>query len=125
MFRFKHGKHAYEPLHNVPLNYLKWAVKNMDSLSATDRAAVSFEIHRQEDRREDQGYSYRPSAAPQATPVAVDGAIALELVKEGRRALALKYHPDLDPRNAEKMTRTNATADYLEKRLSMLLGVAT
>lgn len=46
---------------------------------------------------------------------------AHEIVKGGRRALTLKYHPDHGG-NAERMPLTNATADYLEKRLPLLLG---
>ena len=125
MFRFENGKHAGEPLYDVPLSYLKWAAKNMDSLSASDKAAIRTEIYRQEERRSDQGYGgYRPPPPPAVSaPVAVDAAIGLELIKEGRRALALRYHPDREGCDPEKMTRANATADFLEKRIFLLLGV--
>jgi hypothetical protein len=122
-FVFEFGKYAGLPLYDVPLNYLRWAVKNMDSLSAGERSAIRLEIARQESRRDDQGYRSTPPQRPSAPPVAVDTAIGLEIIKEGRRALALKYHPDRggDP---ERMTRANATADYLEKRLPLLLGAS-
>ena len=125
MFQFEFGKHAFEPLYDVPLSYLRWAVKNMDSLSASDQAAIRTEIRRQEERRDDQGYREYRSAPqhPKPTPAAVDAHIALELVREGRRALALKYHPDRGG-DALKMTLANATADYLEERLPLLLAVA-
>jgi len=121
-FRFEFGKHAGEPLHGVPLSYLRWAVKNMDSLSENDRATIRREILRQEDRRRDQGDpNYRYTPPPAAPPIAVDAAIGLEIVKLGRREFSKRCHPDVggDP---EKMTKANATADYLEKRLSLLLG---
>ena len=124
-FKFTFGMHEGKPLYDVPVGYLRWAAKNLDSISESDRATIRREIQRQEERLHDQGYgNYRPAAPPPSpTPVAVDAEIGLLIVREGRRALARRLHPDRggDP---EAMTRCNATADFLEKRLSLLLGAS-
>lgn len=126
-FRFSFGKHASEPLYDVPLSYLRWAVKSMDTLSESDRVAIRTEIYRQAERLDDQGYGeqYSPPRRPAASvPTAVDARIGLELIQAGRRALSQKYHPDINPESAEIMVRCNATADHLMKKLPLLLGGA-
>ena len=130
LFRFSCGKHAGEPLYDVPLSYLKWAVKTMDSLSASEKAALHAEIYRQEERRSDQGYGgqgggwRRPPLPPSGglrLPAGSDPETAVEVIRAGRRALALKHHPDHggDP---SRMLAVNVVADYLESTLKQLTG---
>ena len=129
-FTFEVGKYAGEPLYDVPLSYLKWAVKNMDSLSASDKAAIRTEIYRQEERRSDQGYGGQgggwqmpplPPIGGLRLPAGGDPETAVELIRAGRRALALKYHPDHGG-NPARMLAVNVVSDYLESTLKQLTG---
>ena len=115
------GKHDGKPVSELPDGYLEWAVKTLTDVDADLRRALMAEyIARAAKRAAREGG--RPQTPPAAAlPVAVSVDLALEIVKAGRRALALSLHPDKGG-DAERMTLCNATADFLEKRLPQMLA---
>lgn len=128
---FGFGKYAGKTPDEVPVDYLRWALGSVDDLDPDLETAIraslqkrggGFGGHSQQSGNSHHSRNTYPPP-PAALPVGVSIDIAAELVREGRRAMALKYHPDRQNGDAERMTRANATADHLEKRLRIILGI--
>lgn len=127
---FPFGKHKGKTLDQVPADYCRWVLDNVIELDPDLETAIRASLRKRgggfggqsqksnNSRRGGSSYSVPPSALP----VAVDADIAAEIVKEGRRALAMRYHPDRGGNN-ELMVKVNASADFLETRLRVLLGM--
>ena len=119
------GKHKDLPISQVPTSYLTWVLFSCETPDEDLRFHIQQELAARAKSSSEQKNSNqeRPySRSSSRLPVAVDVTIAAEIVKEGRRALALRYHPDKGG-DGEKMTLVNATADHMEKKLTALLGI--
>jgi hypothetical protein len=124
------GKHADVPLKNVPLAYLKWFEKwygtDADDPDEELLEAVEAECQRRAADRHTQSGNGRHTQEPpkppdrQRVPVGVQPEIAAQIVREGRRALSLKHHPDRGG-NTEQMQKINIAADWLEENARQLL----
>lgn len=121
---FPFGKHKGKTPDECPVDYLRWVIGNVEAIDPDLEAAIHASLRKRGGgfRRHSQRFRYFPPALPTALPVGVSVDVAAELVREGRRALALKYHPDRQGGDAECMTRANATADFLERRVRDLLA---
>ena len=105
------GKHRGQPLDEVPLSYLGWLLEGADFLGRYRglREAIEDEI------RERVGPRWAPPPRPVPWQCPEPG-LARELVAAGRRAMALRHHPDRGG-DTEQMKRTNVVADWLDARL--------
>lgn len=113
------GKHAGCDTSELPSSYLRWAMKTLKDCDPVLKTAIMNEYLSRVAGQE----RYQPPKPPSLKlPAAVSVNLALELVKAGRRALAVQYHPDRPCGDAERMTQANATADYLEQSLPKLLA---
>lgn len=122
------GKFKGELLTEIPEGYLRWLLTDCNSLEESPRAEIERELRgRGGSERGSHGGASQTGEGEQhggptsGLPTAVDRHVAAEIISAGRRALALVRHPDVggDP---ERMVRVNATADYLETRLALVLG---
>jgi hypothetical protein len=95
------GKHRGAPLRDLPNDYLDWLL-GLDDLREPFRSRVEAEANRRRGYREPE----RPMAGP------VDGNTASAIIEAGRRALALKHHPDRGG-DVRSMQAVNDTADRL------------
>ena len=93
------GKHRGEPISDLPSDYLFW-LASLPDLRRPLKYAIEAEVNR------------RLHQAPVVEALPVDGDLAIALVEAGRRALALKLHPDRGGDTA-LMARVNDTADKL------------
>ena len=91
------GKHKNQPISQVPASYLTWILSSCETADEDLRFYIQQELEARDKSGSEQKNSNqeRPySRFSSRLPVAVDAALAAEIVKEGRRALALRYHPD-------------------------------
>ena len=94
------GKWRGLPLTEIPESYLSWVLERA-------REPLRTAILREFARR---GASEPP--VPGLDP-RIDPAAAVALVDAGRRALALRHHPDVAGGDAARMATINDTADRL------------
>jgi hypothetical protein len=104
------GKHKGELISDIPTEYLDWLITTVE-LRDWLLSAVSEELRARLDEDDEP---------PGRVPAGVHADVAAELVEAGRRALALRYHPDRGGDN-ERMSAVNATADWLEQHLGSVL----
>lgn len=115
------GKHQGRPLYQIPTNYLEWLSSKVD-MDWWLEQAVEQELSKRADRKERTSRRYyEPPVSRRYIPAGVTLDAALKVVEAGRRAVALRAHPDKggDP---VLMAAVNATSDYLLKTLPSLLG---
>ena len=93
------GRYRGELLCDLPDDYLDWLL-GLDDLREPLRTRVAAEAARRARASE------RPIAGP------VDGDVAVAIVEAGRRALALRHHPDRGG-DTRVMQAINSTADKL------------
>ena len=122
------GKFKGETLTEIPDAYLRWCLAEIETMADDLRFAIQAEVRRrtlyEHGSQNGSSHSWRDQDRPDAganLPVAVDRLIAAEIIKEGRRVLASKFHPDRGG-DAERMVKINATADHLQNRLAQVLG---
>jgi Putative quorum-sensing-regulated virulence factor len=97
------GRHRGQPLDELPGDYLAWLL-DLDDLREPLRSRIEDEADRRHGTREPQ--PERPITGP------IDGDCAAAIVEAGRRALAVKHHPDRGG-DLRTMQAVNATADRL------------
>ena len=97
----------------LPTDYLTW-LTSLPDLREPLRSAVVAEGRRRSGTRD-------PDPPPLGGPI--DGDLAAALVEAGRRALAVKHHPDRGGETA-LMARVNDTADRLLARFPRRRRVA-
>lgn len=100
----------------VPDDYLTW-LATIELQDWLETAVLSELARRGYGADTDTRYT---ASSQRALPAAVDPEVAAEIVAAGRRALALRHHPDRGG-DAEKMVRVNASADWLEHELANIL----
>lgn len=114
------GKHKGARLSAIPWDYLRW-LTTID-LSPWLREAVEAELEAREGRgRQERRRAYEPPPPGPADLGRVDPALGLELVDAGRRALALRHHPDRGG-DVSVMARVNDAADRLRDWFSRRLA---
>ena len=110
--RMPFGKHRGAPLSAIPVDYLRWLITI--EIKPWLRAEVEAEIAA-------RGASHRQSRASGAPPIGsgvpVRPELGIALVDAGRKALALRHHPDRggDP---VLMAALNDAADKLRAWLA-------
>ena len=113
------GKHSGVLFKDIPLPYLRWFCKwygtEADDPDEDLLQSVQKELKRRDNPQPRQERKREQQKPPRTEriPIGVHPRIALELVSEGRRALARKYHPDVPFGDLESMKQVNATADWL------------
>lgn len=112
------GRHKGTRLRDIPTNYLTWLL-TIDLAPDLERAVMAEVAWRKYERTQDD---YIPRQRQTYVPAGVSVDAALELITEGRRALARRYHPDRTGDTSEALACANATADFLEDALPTLLG---
>lgn len=95
------GMHTDIPLTQESLDYLFWA-SNAADLPRWYRRLAKAETRRRQGHHEPT----RPTTGP------IDGDVAAQIVEAGRKALALKFHPDRGG-DLHAMQVVNATADKM------------
>ena len=93
------GKYRGAYISDLPNDYLFW-LASLPDLRRPLRYAVEVEVQ------------HRLHAAPAVATVSVDGDLVVALVEAGRRALALRLHPDRGG-DGELLARANDAADKL------------
>lgn len=116
--QLRFGKHKGKDLTEVPLEYLDWLL-TQDWLYPNVRLAVQREV---DDRvwAKRQQRTTAPSGVK--TPREVDPVVALQVIQEGLRALALKHHPDHGGQT-EIMQDINVAVDWLRSLVHHALPV--
>jgi hypothetical protein len=106
------GRHDGTPLMDVPTNYLRWALGNVDALTRDECRLIERELRRRGAEGDARNEQHR--SAPAHPPMLATSLrpLAIEIVQAGRRALALKNHPDLGG-DGTRMRDINAAADAL------------
>ena len=107
------GKYRGHPLSALPEDYIDW-VLSLDDIREPLRSRLAAESFRRAGYRE-------PEPPPRTGPI--DGDLASMLIEAGRRALAVKCHPD-NGGDLRTMQNVNATADKLLAQYPRRRGAA-
>ncbi len=107
------GKHQGRALHDIPIGYLQWVLRETSPEEWLDQA-IRVELDRRTHRHRHEGPRYRYSVQ---LPSHVDPAVTEEIVDAGKRALSLRNHPDMGG-DLVAMQRINAAADWLRDHLA-------
>jgi hypothetical protein len=108
------GKYRGWLLRDIPEDYLRWLLSGQIELRAPLEASVKAELDARFQER------IRSNSTGEPIPPFVDVATATRIVKTGRRALAVRVHPDTGGSN-EEMALINLVADWLEEYLGRVL----
>ena len=118
------GKHKGKYLADIPADYFLWLIKNV-RLDPGFELDVRIELRERQARANGQARNQshaRSDSRAIRLPQGVTIGHLLEIVINGRRALARKHHPDVGGDNRQ-MTVVNQAADFLEETLPVLLEV--
>jgi len=108
------GKYKGRLVREVPTSYLEWATETV-TLPPGLREAIREELER---RRRHSRANGRASPLALAVP---DPEVALEVITAGKRALALKYHPDRGGQT-ERMRKVLEAAEALTRLVGGRVG---
>jgi Putative quorum-sensing-regulated virulence factor len=116
--RMPWGKHAGTDLEDVPLSYLVWVLEACDNVRPALRREIQTVVGARLGLTRESaaganghgGGAGRWAPPPRQSPPAAD--VVEELVVTGRRALALKHHPDHGG-SPTRMQALNAAVDWL------------
>jgi hypothetical protein len=100
------GKHRGEPLRDIPLGYLAWALESAASLDDELREAICDEV------RHRLGVDDSPRWPLALVPDPETADAANELIVAGYRAVALRAHPDKGGTH-QAMLAATAARDWL------------
>jgi hypothetical protein len=100
------GQYRGRALTELPDDYLEWLL-GLDDLREPLRTRVGAEASRRAEARDPE--PERPLTGP------ADGDLAAALIEAGRRALAVKFHPDKGG-DTRTMQSVNSVADQLLAR---------
>lgn len=113
--RMPFGKYYGCEVASLPDDYLAWLATEADIWNDALAAAIDDELERRRAGRSYGGGQYSP---PRGTPADDCVETAREIVRAGRRSLALKHHPDAGGAGDE-MKKINAAADWMLQQLGV------
>lgn len=102
------GKYRGLEISNLPSNYLDWLL----TIDLHGRLLEAVEAEWMS-RDADEGHE-TPPVPPHTGLDAEERLLLMEVVRAGYRALARKYHPDLEGGNPEMMVRLNRLMERLK-----------